>query len=93
MKYSIQTTQSLDQNGKLGAWLFVLSPVASGACYYWFLVEAMKNYGGNPTVPLLLTVGSACSFLGGAVLLLVGRTQSHIVYDEERVKGIGMGGR
>ncbi|WP_018900425.1 hypothetical protein [Rhizobium sp. 2MFCol3.1] len=82
--FKIAGEQTLTQNGKLGAWLFVLSPLASGLCYYWFLVEAGKTYGGQPEIPLALMVGAGLAFLGGLVMIIVGRSYSYRAYEEEQ---------
>lgn len=83
MKYRIHTTQQLDENGRIGAWLFVGSPVVSGLCYYWFQVQAAKTYGGNIAPPAIFMALAGVAFLVGCILLLVGRSQSHTVFEAE----------
>lgn len=80
-RYKIHTTQSLDANGKIGVWLFLLSPIVGGGCYYWFLVESLRRYAGTPALPALLMIAAGLAFFGGAVMILLGRTFSHTMQE------------
>jgi len=81
--FRIKGEQRLTQTGKIGAWLFVLSPIASGIFYYWFLVQAAKAYNGQPGIPLALLVISGMTFLGGAIMVLVGRSFSYYAQEDD----------
>ncbi len=82
-KLYIHTTQQFDANGRTGAWLFMLSPIAGGASCYWYMVEMADRYLGQPQLAVLLMVASGLTFLGSMIMLLVGRTQTHAVYEVE----------
>lgn len=77
--YRIVTSQNLTQNGLLGVWLFLLSPIFGGAFYYWYLVTLSSVRGTHPALPASLVMLSGLGFLGGAVLIIVGRTLTHSV--------------
>lgn len=82
-KLYVHTTQQFDANGRTGAWLFMLSPIAGGASYYWYVVEMAKEYFGQPGLAVVLMIASTLTFLGSMIMLLVGRTQTHAVYEVE----------
>jgi hypothetical protein len=65
-RYQIYSRPRLDADGVHGAWLFMLSPILNGLSWWW--------YFGQPGMwPLIAIVGTAIAFLGGFILLLIGR--------------------
>jgi hypothetical protein len=89
-RYEIETYQRLNEMGRVGIWLLMLSPLAGGASYYWFLVQITKRYGSGSTgLPALCMVACGLAFIGGAILLLIGREYHHSAreLDDEGKKG------
>jgi hypothetical protein len=65
-RYQIYTRSHLNADGVHGAWLFMLSPILNGLAWWWYFRE--------PDMwPLIAIVATAIAFLGGFILLLVGR--------------------
>ncbi|MFC0804809.1 hypothetical protein ACFHWW_04880 [Ensifer sp. P24N7] len=78
--FEISSSQSLDSTGRLGALLFIFSPVLEAACYWWLLNElADYEFRRNLWGPGLGLIACGISFLGGLVMVIVGREQRHIV--------------
>lgn len=73
-RYEIIGTQQFTDSGTFGAWLFVLSPFATGGGYAWLLNE-IGSYSPNVIGPALVLLFSGLAFFGGCVMMLVGRRQ------------------
>lgn len=78
-RYRIHTSQNLTKNGQLGVWLFLFSPIVGGASYYWLMAESFRRLNVLPVIPAVFMVAAGIAFLGGAVMVLIGRTFSHSV--------------
>lgn len=66
-KYRVTTSQ-LNRDGVHGAWLLLLSPIFQMAGWLWYFREPSAW-------PLALIAVTSLTFLGGFILLLVGRDQ------------------
>lgn len=75
-KIRVNGTQAFNENGKIGVWLFVVSPIVSLGCYYWWLREIMKPYNSVPEVAAGIGAIAGIAFLCSIPLLIVGRTQN-----------------
>ncbi|MBP1844738.1 hypothetical protein J2046_003005 [Rhizobium petrolearium] len=76
-------TQTLNDNGRLGAWLFIVSPVVGGACYAWLVSELQHRLSSNLWLAAGLVFLSGLAFLVGAVLVLIGRSYTAAVVPSE----------
>lgn len=74
-RYDIQSTQHFTDNGIIGVWLFLGSPILSGIGYWW-LTSELSGYSPNLFGPALVLFLSGMGFLGGCVSLLIGRSQT-----------------
>ncbi|MGO4642482.1 hypothetical protein AB4Z43_29010 [Mesorhizobium sp. 2RAF45] len=74
----IQSQQEFTYEGRVGAFLFICGPIASGLGYAWLMNELSNGY---PQIsgPLLVQAAGALAFLLGCVMMLVGRTYQHDV--------------
>ncbi|CAD7023142.1 hypothetical protein REJC140_00107 [Pseudorhizobium endolithicum] len=89
-RFIISGSQELTTAGKIGAALFVFSPIASGAFYYWFLRELTRQYSGSPEVPLMMMGLCGITFLAGIVLVIVGRSYSYSAREAEETGAKGL---
>lgn len=71
ISFTMQATQSFTSDGRMGVWAMLLSPVASGILWAWFLKEPGM-------LALTLLVASGLAFIGGCLLVLIGRRQTFI---------------
>ena len=74
MKLVVQSKTKLTKSGEIGAYLFVLAPIASilfGALYFY---EASRNYGqSREHIWAIFALASFAAFLSGYVMLTVGK--------------------
>lgn len=77
-EYVIETTQKLTKGGVMGVWLFLGGPVVSGIGLA-ILSAQRQSFSPNLSVPLIVMAAGGMAFLAGALLVLIGRQQSHSV--------------
>jgi hypothetical protein len=89
-RIEISSSQSLNSTGKMGALLFIFSPILEAACYWWLINELAQTYGREPLLPSLGLIVCSIAFLGGLVMVIVGRDQQHVLreVDPEHTKGL-----
>ncbi|KQS83418.1 hypothetical protein [Rhizobium sp. Leaf383] len=92
MRYVIESSQKFTKTGSLGAWLFVCAPILVAIGLVW-LSKEQRSYSPDPAVPALVIGVASIGFLLGAVLIVVGRTQTHTVSTVEVHGSKGSGGQ
>lgn len=71
-KYRVTTTSRLNADGVYGAWMLVISPLLQALAWVW--------YFSVPEWWALALIGiTGVTFLGGFVLILVGREYDSVV--------------
>lgn len=74
MAKQITTTTTLNSDGITGAWMFVVSPFAQALGIWWYL-----SNGSLFGAAIVLIAG--VTFLGGIILLLIGRQTTGWIED------------
>ncbi|KZS51665.1 hypothetical protein HFO93_09695 [Rhizobium leguminosarum] len=78
-RFEISGSQYFSSMGLLGASMFIFSPLADAACYWWLTNELLDTYGRNLWPPLVGMMLCSIAFLSGLVLIIVGREQTYTV--------------
>ncbi|WP_429820267.1 hypothetical protein [Ensifer sp. B1-9] len=87
--FEVMSIQRLTPVGKLGAWLFILSPIFDGFFYWWLINELAEasDYSRNLWGPSLCMIVSTMTFLGGLVMVIVGREQRSVFQEFDHDPG------
>lgn len=79
----IKGFQHFTENGKIGMWLFIISPIVSAGCYVWWLREIAKSYGNTPGLAATIGFVAGVAFLVSIPLMLIGRSQTYTVTSDD----------
>ncbi|RUW43003.1 MAG: hypothetical protein E5W15_06960 [Mesorhizobium sp.] len=78
MKIEIQSQQEFTYDGRVGVFLFISGPVASGLGFAWLLI-ALGSSPPQLVAPMLVEAAGGFAFLIGCAKMLVGRSYRHDV--------------
>ena len=87
--YEMNTRQVLTDGGKCGVWLTLGSSVVSTMTWFWPVIMYGRDAEFNaisPAVLVLLLAACGFAFIGGCILLLIGREQVTTVRRVARTK-------
>lgn len=73
--YELHTRQVFTDEGRWGVKLMLVSPILSGI-FYWLLFLALSNgEQGRAIVYSLVLIACGLAFIGGGILIIIGRRQ------------------
>ena len=82
-KFRITGAQKFTDTGRIGVWMFILSPAAAGLFYFWWLYEIAKPYDKIPGVAASLCFIASVAFFISIPLIVVGRTETFNIEVDE----------
>ncbi len=77
--FKISARQKFTDDGKIGAYMFVISPILAAGLYAWMINEFSNRISGNPYLPATLLLLPSITFLISVPMMLIGRSQDAIV--------------